>query len=226
MVPTSSFYDPIRSLIGDDNPDIQTVSNAALDSKIRLIINSGKVHGYIMDSTGLNIMPGGSSSNCYPYQRPGYYSWRDWDNYAFGIGYGSMSFLYGNPYNVWWDQSFDFYIHYVPLPANYADENDLTPTGNCRGWTRLVYEVANKFVSGMSNYHFRTRSVTETIAAPKDMLIDIQLELDSLINGGRASERPAPLPILAIGIRSLWGNIWSGFGVGNAFVYSGYSLDF
>lgn len=223
MVPTSSFYDPVRFLVGDSNPDILTISNQAIDSAIRLIINSGEVLGYSMDSTGLNILPNNGSSYCSPYgcwgDRSGY------DNYAYEWGFGSCSFRFGNPYNVWWDQAFDYFINYTPIQPLISD-NDLTPTGNQEGWTRLVYEVANKFVSQMSNYHFRTRSVTETIAQPKDQLIDIQLKLDQLINRGRSGGRPAPLPVLAIGIRSLYGNLWAGFGAGTFYAWSGYTMDY
>ena len=211
-------------MIGDDDLDVNMVSNSAIDSKIRLIVNSGKIHGYGMDSSGLNIVP--MASSCDYYQQ-GPYGWADWGDYMFGYGFGSFDFSYGSPFNVWFNQSFNYYINYVPKAQQFPSDNDLTPTGNCRQWTRLVYEVGNKFIAGMSNYHFRTRSITETIAAPKDLLADIQIELDSLVNHGRSSGRPAPLPLLAIGVRTLYSGLWwSSTGLGLGYEFLGFQLSY
>jgi hypothetical protein len=174
-----------------------------------------------MDTTGLQIQVSTPST-------PTHYTWADWSDYRFGFGYGSYTFMYGNPYSLFYDQAFQWFANYTPAAQQSPDSNDLTPTGDPRGWARLVYEVGRKFISIQTDYHFRTRSVTETIKAPKDLLWDIQLELDDLINGGRASERPLALPLIAIGVRSLMNGSWwaptAGIGIGYEFL--GYSLSY
>lgn len=217
-VPISDFYEAVRSLIGDDDDDFNLVSDSSIASKVRLIVNSGKIHGYQIDSTGAYIEATPASSSTH-------YTWADWSQYDFAYGF-NYNFSYGNPFNVFYDQAFQFFVNYTPMAHRQQNDNDLTPAGNPRGWARLVYEVGNKYVSGMSQFHFRTRSITETIAAPKELLLDIALELDALTQGGRASERPLPLPLIAIGIRSLYSGLWwsTSGGLGCGFEYLGFNL--
>ena len=218
-VPLSDFRDSIRSLIGDDDPDFSLVSDSAIDSKVRLVVNSGKVHGYVVDTDGQGI-------SAHPATTPAHPGWRDGQDYLYGYG-NHMDLLYANPFTVWYDSSFYFYVNYTPISQRQPSDNDLTPTGNPRAWAMLVYQAGLKFVALQSAYHFRTRSVTETIAAPKDLLWDIQLELDELINGGQASERPLPLPLIAIGIRTLYSGLWWSTGSSSlAFEYLGFSLSY
>ena len=218
-VPTSSYYDAIRGLVGDDDPDFQIISNTAIDSKIRLVVNGGEVPHYEMDSTGLQIIPRPATASTNP-------GWRDMGDYRYAYG-ENMDLTYAMPYTQFFDSSFYFYVNYTPLARQYPDDNDLTPAGNRHEWELLVYTVAHLFVASMSNFHMRTRSATETIAQPKDLLYTIELKLDELRNGGRASERPVMLPLIAIGIRSLYSGLWwSSNGGMLGYEYLGFSLSF
>jgi hypothetical protein len=212
----STFYDPVRFLIQDFDPDVPLIQDCVIDSALRYVVNSGAIRGYAVGSDNVSIVPYQSSSCGRGYQ------WGDWDNYAYQFGYGSASFLYGNYYNLWFDQAFNFLINYQPPPCHPTD-NDLTPMGNQEGWKRLCAECALWFVSGMVQQNFGTRSMRETVAQPKDLLYKLEFYLDSIQNRGKMSGRPMPLPLVAIGIRSFYSGLWFG-GYGLAFSYWGVDL--
>lgn len=213
----SSFYEPIRFLILDTDPDVPTVQNCTIDSAIRFVVNSGAIHGYAIGSDNQSIIPYQSSSTCWQGYGPGY-----WDNYAYTYGYGSYSFRYGNYYNLWFDQGFDFLMNFHPAPCP-QDSQDLTPTANQEGWKRLVAEVALWFVSGMTDQSFGTRSTRDRIAQPKDLLYKLELYVHNMKNRG-VSFRPAPLPVVATGIRSFFSGLWVGYG-GAGFGYQSWGMD-
>ena len=199
-VALSQFYEPVRALVGDDDPDFQVISDAAIDSRLRLVVNSGKVHGYAIGSDNESIIP----STTRPRGR-GY----AWESDSYDTMYGYMRNLtYGVPYDYWWSQS---YLYFLNLPTQticVPNDEDLTPANAPRAWTRLVYECANLFSLVITDFHFRTRSVTETIAAPKELVRWLEGELYSLVNGGAAGPRPPPLPLVALGVRSFMSGLF------------------
>lgn len=206
-VQLSSFYEAIRFLVGDFDPDVPLIQDCVLDSAIRYVVNSGAIHGYAIGTDNESIIPYLSSSCGRGYQ------WNaGWDNYAYAYGYGSCSFAYGNYYNLWYDQAFMYMINYQP-PLCQPDEQDLTPLGNQEGWRRLVVECALWFVSGMVEQRFRTRSTGESIGQPKDLMYKLEFQLDAWVNRGKMSGRPMPLPIIALGVRA-WaaGSMYFGWG--------------
>ena len=219
-VELSAFYEPVRFLIQDFNEDVHLVEDYVIDSAIRYVINSGAVHGYAIGSDNESIVPYESSDSC-----GRGYTWgggNGWDNYAYNYGYGSFSFTYGNYFNLWWDQAFNFLVNYQP-PKNCQTSNDLTPMGNQNGWKRLCTEVALWFISGAVEQSFRTRSTHSKVGQPKDLLYKLEFQLDALVNRGKMSARPMPLPLIAIGIRSFYSGLWYG-GYGLAFSYWGVEM--
>jgi hypothetical protein len=209
---TSAYYAAVRAAINDDDPDFNLVSNSAIDSRIQLVLNLGKVRGYQIDPNNpLSVIPNsqGSSSG------RGGYEW-GWDSFQYAYGYGSFSFAYGNPYSLWYDQAYMYLINNPPTRDCSTNDSDLTPYAAPREWAALIYYVAKWFTMGNTDFHFRTRSVTETIKAPKELLAYLATEIFRLENGKESSDRPMPLPMVCVGIRSLYG-LW-----GNGYGYGGY----
>jgi hypothetical protein len=208
--PFSSYYEGVRFLCQDTDPDVPNISDCSLDAAFRFVLNAGIIHGYAVGSDNESSVPYQSSYNGFWPGNCGC-GW-GWDSYAYMYGYGAYNWSYGNYYNQWWDQGFMFMMNYTPPAPNPASQ-ELSPTGNQRAWERLMVECASWFVSGMVAQRFHTRSITEQIAAPANLLGRLEQYLYNLKNGGaQSSGRPLPLPLVAIGIRSFYSGLWSSYG--------------